>query len=91
MTDIQVAANPFGMMINPEAIIEAMNRSDRLERLQRRVYRPLDKPMIPKVDATGNATVVEIDEEESDEDFGVASAATDMSDVIAVSDRVLAY
>lgn len=38
-------ANPFELMMNPEAVLQAMARSDRLERLQRRVCRPLDKPV----------------------------------------------
>lgn len=37
-------ANPFELMMNPEAVLQAMARSDRLERLQRRICRPLDKP-----------------------------------------------
>ena len=40
------SANPFAMMIDPQAVISLMNRSERLERLQRRVCRPLDKPLL---------------------------------------------
>lgn len=43
------AANPFVMMTNPEAILEAVERSERLQRLRRHVCRPLDRPLIPKV------------------------------------------
>ncbi|OYT88483.1 MAG: hypothetical protein CFE46_08920 [Burkholderiales bacterium PBB6] len=42
-------ANPFMMMMNPEAILQAVERSERLSGLQRRICRPLDKPLIPKV------------------------------------------
>ena len=42
-----VVADPFALMMNPEAVFQAMERSDRLGRLQRRICRPLDKPMIP--------------------------------------------
>lgn len=42
-------ADPFALMMNPEAVFQALARSDRLSRLQRRICRPLDKPMIPKV------------------------------------------
>lgn len=45
--------NPFAMMTNPEVILQAVERSERLNRLQRRVCRPLDKPLIPKVGASG--------------------------------------
>jgi len=44
MHEHSATANPFELMMNPEAVLQAMARSDRLERLQRRVCRPLDKP-----------------------------------------------
>ncbi len=40
-------ADPFAMLIAPEQVMQAVERSDRLARLQRRVYRPLDRPWIP--------------------------------------------
>jgi hypothetical protein len=43
-----LASNPFALMMNPEDVIQAMERSDRLGRLQRRICKPLDKPMIPR-------------------------------------------
>lgn len=42
-------ANPFALMMDPQAVLEAMERSERLNRLQSRVCRPLDKPLIPVV------------------------------------------
>ena len=42
-------ANPFVMMTDPETILLAVERSERLNRLNRKVYRPLDRPLIPKV------------------------------------------
>ena len=42
-------ADPFALLMNPEAVIQAMERSDRLARLQSRICRPLDKPLIPRV------------------------------------------
>ncbi len=44
-------ANPFVMMTNPDTILQAVERSERLNRLSRKVYRPLDRPLIPKVGA----------------------------------------
>ena len=44
-------ANPFVMMTDPETILAAVERSERLNRLNRKVYRPLDRPLIPKVGA----------------------------------------
>lgn len=40
-------ADPFAMLISPDAVMHAIEGSDRLQRLQRRVYRPLDRPWIP--------------------------------------------
>ncbi len=42
-------ANPFVMMTDPETILLAVERSERLNCLSRKIYRPLDRPLIPKV------------------------------------------
>lgn len=42
-------ANPFALMMDPDAVVQAMERSERLAGLKRRVHRPLDKPLIPPV------------------------------------------
>lgn len=44
----EIIANPFALMLNPAEVFQAMERSHRLERLQRRVCRPLDKPLIAR-------------------------------------------
>lgn len=49
MRQTQITANPFMMMMSPEVILHAMERSARLNGLERRVCRPLDRPLIPKV------------------------------------------
>ena len=51
MRNSQTSSNPFVMMIDPETILQAVERSERLNRLNRQVYRPLDRPLIPKVGA----------------------------------------
>ena len=38
--------NPFALMLDPQAVFAQIERSERLERLQRRVCRPLDKPLL---------------------------------------------
>ena len=45
--------NPFLMMTNPELILRAVERSVRLNRLDRHVCRPLDRPLIPKTTVSG--------------------------------------
>jgi hypothetical protein len=58
MAQVQTApVNPFALMMNPESVLQAIEGSARLDGLQRRVCRPLDKPLIPK---KGDAT--ELDE-----------------------------
>jgi len=44
-------SDPFALMMNPEGVIKAMEHSERLARLQRRVCRPLDKPLIARPEA----------------------------------------
>jgi hypothetical protein len=38
--------NPFMMMMNPEVVLAAMERSERLSRLNRRLCRPLDRQVV---------------------------------------------
>ena len=40
------ASNPFALMLDPAAVVRAMEQSDRLARLQSRIYRPLNKPLV---------------------------------------------
>ena len=40
--------SPFAMLLNPEEVVAAMEHSELLNRLHSQVYRPLDKPLIPK-------------------------------------------
>lgn len=40
--------NPFVLMLDPEAVISAMESSRTLRGLRQRICRPLDKPLIPK-------------------------------------------
>ncbi len=47
MDETTQVANPFALMLNPADVIAAMESSERLGRLQRRICKPLDKPMIP--------------------------------------------
>lgn len=44
--------NPFMLMINPEVVLAAMAKSERLEQLNRHLCRPLDRPVNPGGDAS---------------------------------------
>jgi hypothetical protein len=52
-------ANPFALLMDPEAVFRTLETSGRLERLQRRVCRPLDKPLIPR---TADASLDDLDD-----------------------------
>lgn len=56
-------ADPFAMLLNPAAVVEAMERSERLGGLNRRVCRPLDKPLIPRRSAEMQAFDESLDDE----------------------------
>lgn len=42
----QPVSDPFAMLMDLQGVVQAMERSDRLARLQSRICRPLDKPLI---------------------------------------------
>lgn len=69
MANLRTAA-PFDLMLNPQAILHAMEQSERLQHLQRRVYRPLDRPIIPRVasDAAEADAAVDADADEDSAD-----------------------
>jgi hypothetical protein len=67
MQTAEILANPFSLMMNPAEVFEAIERSPRLDCLQRRVCRPLDKPLIARKGADMNDYDSAIDAEvESD-------------------------
>ena len=71
MREVPSLSNPFVMMTDPETILAAVERSERLNRLSSRVYRPLDRPLIPKI---GAKALADFDREIDDaviEDDGV--------------------
>ncbi|HMO44669.1 MAG TPA: hypothetical protein PKB14_01405 [Rubrivivax sp.] len=47
----QPVANPFALLMDPQSIFRAIEKSERLERLHSRICRPLDKPLLPVVAA----------------------------------------
>jgi len=51
MTTPNEAFNPFGLMMEPELVLQAMAHSQQLRSLRRHKLRPLDKPLIPYTSA----------------------------------------
>ena len=64
--DAVTVADPFAMLINPQAVLQAIEQSGRLGALASRVCRPLDKPLIPKRDADDQRSFDESFEQHSD-------------------------
>jgi hypothetical protein len=61
MQNQSLYSNPFALMMDPQAVLEAMGSSERLNRLQSRICRPLDKPLIPLINNEGQDFDKEID------------------------------
>jgi hypothetical protein len=47
MTTALETLNPFSLMMEPERVLQTMERSQQLRGLRRHKLRPLDKPLIP--------------------------------------------
>jgi hypothetical protein len=47
MTHLAANLNPFSLMMEPERVLQTMERSQQLRGLRRHKLRPLDKPLIP--------------------------------------------
>jgi hypothetical protein len=64
-----VERNPFMLMLNPEVILAAVEKSERLSQLNRHLCRPLDRPA-PATAPNGQrngAAIVADDEDELDD------------------------
>jgi hypothetical protein len=44
MAHLLIQTNPFILMMDPQTVLAQVEHSERLERLQRRICHPLDKP-----------------------------------------------
>ena len=67
--------NPFALMLDPQAVIAQIERSERLEGLHRRVCRPLDKPLLGgAVDQPGESSELSAADADAD-DGGTADEA----------------
>jgi hypothetical protein len=58
--------NPFMLMINPEVVFAAVEKSERLSQLNRHLCRPLDRHIVTT--AGKPAEQVDVGDEEIDED-----------------------
>jgi hypothetical protein len=56
--------SPFAMLLDLDGVVAEMERSERLQRLSRRVYHPLDKPLIPTAKGQAGELIDQIDEDD---------------------------
>ena len=74
MTHAQIASNPFALMMNPEAVFAAIEKSERLARLTSQICRPLDKPTVARNGAADTPSA------EGDVDAWLAAQASLLGD-----------
>ena len=73
MNHTALTHNPFSLMMEPERVLQTMERSQQLRGLRRHKLRPLDKPLIPYTSealASRAAFDAMIDAQESDDVAG---------------------
>lgn len=58
--------NPFMLMINPEVVLAAVQRSERLSQLNRHLCRPLDRPLVSVAADSAEALGMDDDEPAGD-------------------------
>ena len=66
MSQQAAVRNPFMLMLNPEVVLAAIEKSERLGQLNRHLCRPLDKP------APTGTKAVQVDVEDDAGDLGFA-------------------
>lgn len=69
MAQTTAIGNPFMLMLNPEVVLAAVERSERLGQLNRHLCRPLDRPVLP-----GTRTGAEAADSDDDGDDGETDA-----------------
>ncbi len=72
MSHTALAINPFSLMMEPELVLQTMERSQQLRGLRRHKLHPLDKPLIPYTQAALAARAAfdaEIDAQDFDDDI----------------------
>lgn len=76
MTPEFAAHNPFMLMLQPEAVLAAVEKSERLSRLNRHLCRPLDRPVLQGAAVNASAVHVADDDIEID-DLSTGDETTD--------------
>jgi hypothetical protein len=75
MHAIREAANPFGLLTNPQEVLRAVEASEKLQSLNRQICRPLDKPVGGRAGAEQGAADGATGDAESPDALEAAGAA----------------
>ena len=67
MSQQSTSHNPFMLLVQPEVVIAAMERSERLNQLNRHQCRPLDRLVVPGGAQSGSTNDAEIDSSSDDD------------------------
>ncbi len=84
MTALNAQTNPFILMMDPQSVLSQIENSERLERLHRRICRPLDKLVLqPGGSTAGAASDFDaglIDDDSADDDSAESDLDIDLQD-----------
>lgn len=80
MPQTLLSVNPFAMLLDPQAVVAEMERSERLAHLKSRVFRPLDRPLIPKQGAGEAQAVASASDDAADDTDDVMLRVDDGSE-----------
>jgi len=69
MRTTAISLNPFSLMMEPEIVLQAMERSQELRSLRLHKLRPLDKPLIPYANTRQAAIDAALDAEPLDDEL----------------------
>lgn len=72
MAQTTIERNPFMLMLNPEVVLAAVEKSERLSQLNRHLCRPLDRPVLGAAGKPADAAeaAAEADDAETDDAEG---------------------
>lgn len=67
MAQESISRNPFMLMMHPEVVLAAVEKSERLSQLNRHLCRPLDRPSPQSNQARADGSVVSDDADDDEE------------------------
>jgi len=68
MAQTSAVRNPFMLMLEPEVVLAAVEKSERLSQLNRHLCRPLDRPVLGNRKAEAAEAEIEVEADEAVDD-----------------------